>query len=377
MKRVLIVQRRLTAYRIRFFEALRKELADRHIELILAHGTPTDREETKRDSGSLSWAHKLNTSYILGDRICWQPFNELALASDLTILTHENKLICNLWAQYLLTKSRVALWGHGANLQGNNTSLRERFKRSTAGQADWWFGYTEMSRQLILQSGFPAERVSIVENSIDTIQLSSCFDMAKKMGGENLRHELGIKGRCVGAFIGSLYSEKRIDFLLEAAQRVRTEIPEFELLVAGAGPDSSKVKALSANSPWIHYFGPVNTEQKAKILAISRVMLNPGLVGLGILDSFVSQVPMVTTDCGLHSPEISYLDNGNNGLLTPNNMSAYVDAVMKVLRNDSLHVRLASGCANSAVRYSIENMTHRFANGIVNCLNTPPWRCRS
>jgi len=374
MKRVLIIQRRLTAYRIRFFEALRKELADRHIELVLAHGTPTDREDSKKDGGSLPWAHNLNTSYLLGGRICWQPFNELARASDLTILTHENKLICNLWAQYILTKSRVALWGHGANLQGNSASLRERIKRSTASQSDWWFGYTETSRQLILQSGFPADRVSIVENSIDTIELRNYFESAKQLRSESLRHELGIKSQCVGVFIGSLYGEKRIDFLLEAAQRVRAEIPDFELVVAGAGPDCGKVKALGASSPWLHYLGPVNTDQKAKILASSRVMLNPGLVGLGILDSFVCHVPMVTTDCGLHSPEISYLKNGFNGIMTPNNLTDFVNSVIEVIRNKSLHTQLTNGCKESSDRYTIDNMTRRFSDGVVKCLASPIWR---
>lgn len=370
-KRVLIVQRRLTHYRVPFFEALQAELEARGIELTLAHGDGTRAEKEKHDERKMAGAHRLATRYLFGGKICWQPFFGASRDVDLMILTHESKLVCNLWAQYAMRNVRVALWGHGANLQGRKSSWRERFKRRTAVQADWWFGYTELSRPLIGQSGFPANRITVVDNAIDTDALR---DLHAGVGPEDLhklREELGVVGTRVGIFLGSLYTEKRIDFLLEAATQLRRRIPDFELLVAGAGPDSSRVKEICRENPWVHYVGPVSGVRKAQVLALSDVMLNPGLVGLGILDSFVCRVPLITTDCGIHSPEIAYLESGKNGVMTPDVMSRYVDEAVRVLQDDEYRLALVSGCSSSASRFTIGHMARKFADGIETSLMSP------
>lgn len=371
VKRVLIVQRRLTHYRLPFFEGLRTELEGRGVELALAHGDPTATEAAKRDEGKLPWAHRLRTRYLFGGRVCWQPFSTLAENSDLVVLTHENKLLCNLWAQYRLRGPRVALWGHGANLQGSGTSWRERFKRRTALQADWWFGYTELSRALILGNGFPTDRVTVVDNAIDTMALRRQYEAVLPEHQSAWRHQLGFTGSRVGVFLGSLYGEKRIDFLLDAASQIRDRIPDFELVIAGAGPESGKVDAFCAANAWARYVGPLVGEQKAQVLALAHVMLNPGLVGLGILDSFVCKVPLVTTDCGLHSPEIAYLENGRNGVMTRNVMTDYVDAVARMLVDGEYRAQLVAGCAASGSRYTIDNMVRKFADGVMGCLSAP------
>lgn len=59
------------------------------------------------------------------------------------------------------------------NLQGDPDSWRERFKRKVVSYADWWFGYTQMSVPLIERSGFPVERITVLNNSIDTAELAA------------------------------------------------------------------------------------------------------------------------------------------------------------------------------------------------------------
>jgi glycosyltransferase involved in cell wall biosynthesis len=94
-------------------------------------------------------------------------------------------------------------------------------------------------------------------------------------------------------------------------------------------------------------------------------MLNPGLVGLSILDSFACGVPLITTDCGIHSPEIAYLENWANGVITTNLLDQYVDAVMSVLTKPSKLCELQRGCAKAASKYTLGHMVTRFMDGIV------------
>ena len=169
--RALVVQRRLTHYRVAFFEALRHELSKRNCELRLAYGEPAPSERGKDDSEILSWGEPLETRYFMGERICWQPFGHKLAEIDIAVLSSENKLIYNLIAQCLYKRQRLALWGHGANLQADANSLRERYKRIAMKRADWWFGYTDISVPLIEQSSFPRERITVLENAIELASL--------------------------------------------------------------------------------------------------------------------------------------------------------------------------------------------------------------
>lgn len=374
MKQLTLIQRRLTHYRVPFFEALRSNLKEREIGFTLACGVGTPKETIKNDAGTLPWSHDLPTTYLAGGRICVQPFGHLAKQADLLVVTAENKLVNNLPYQFGHPGLRVALWGHGANLQGDLNSWRERFKARVARRADWWFGYTEMSRPLITLNGFPDDRVTILNNSVDTSAMAQ--QLASLPPGDRAawRQANGVGPGPVGIFLGSLYTEKRIDFLLEAAQAIRQALPGFEMVLVGAGPQQQMVQAFCAANPWAHYLGTRNGLEKVRALAACDVMLNPGLVGLGILDSFVCGLPMLTTDCGLHSPEIAYLHSGQNGLMTANDAGAYVQAVLDVLHSPPELARLARGCQESGERYSVANMARNFAHGVQACLAAPIWR---
>ena len=371
LHRVLVIQRRMTHYRVPFFDALKLALSKRDCELALAHGAPTQEERRKDDEGVVPWAEHLDTSYGLGGRICWQPFGNLLRDAELTVMTLENKLLYNLYAQFVVRDRRVALWGHGANLQGSQHSLRERFKRRVARKADWWFGYTDLSVPLILRSGFPEDRITVLNNAVDTAQLRQMRASVDEAANALVRSSLQLQGACVGTFVGSLYKEKRVGFMLDAALAIKAKMPEFEFLVVGAGPDESRVQSFCAKHPWAKYLGTLQGQEKANILALSHVLINPGLVGLGLLDAFATAVPLVTTDCHLHSPEIAYLKNGENGLMTADSLADYVAAVVGLLQNPHALTLLRKGCERSAHQYNIENMASNFADGVLRCLQAP------
>lgn len=368
---VLIVQRRMTHYRLPFFEALRRELGERGYALQLAWGEPTKEEIKKNDAGFLPWGIFLNTAYFMGGKLCWQPFGQLLQDASMVVIGSENKLIYNLYVQIARRDLRIALWGHGGNLQGDYHSWRERFKRVMARHADWWFGYTAMSLPLIESSGFPRNRITIVNNSSDTAELAARHRDVKPEVLVRMKQALGLNGDCVGIFIGSLYPEKRVGFMLEAAKEIRQRVPDFEFLLVGSGEQRKLVEQFCATHPWAHYLGAQKGQDKANAISLSHVMINPGAVGLGVLDAFVCGVPIVTTDCGMHGPEIAYLANGENGLMTSNTLEDYVSAVAMLLQDNVRLARLRAGCAVSAGQFTIENMASNFADGIEHCLAAP------
>ncbi len=250
--------------------------------------------------------------------------------------------------------------------------MRERFKRWTSNRVDWWFAYTDISAQLIATTGFPPGRVTVVDNAVDTVQMRKWSQQIPDHETHALRQGLGIATARIAAYVGSLYSNKRLDFLLAAAVAIRRKVSDFHLLIVGDGPERDKVQGWCQAHAWIHWVGPRFGREKLAFLTIAQVMLIPGAVGLSILDAFVSRVPIVTTDCRGHGPEIAYLKNGVNGIMTPDNVSDYSEAVVRILHHDAERARLCVGCCESAGEYTLENMINRFAAGIASCLETPP-----
>jgi L-malate glycosyltransferase len=371
-RRVVIVERRLTHYRVPLYERLRQRLAERQIDLAVLVGTATPAEVAKRDGGYLPWATIIPTRYFLSGSVCWQRFNGHLRDIDLVVMNHQNKLLYNHWLLFGPRRFRVALWGHGRNMQGHAAgSLRERFKRWTISKADWYFAYTQISVDVVASTGFPVARITNLNNSIDTSGLSHDRDSIAADEIAVLKRDLGLAGKPVGVFIGSLFAEKRLDFLRAACQRVRQRLPEFQCLIIGDGPEREKIREWAAGHDWVHWVGARRGPEKALYLGCAQVMLNPGMVGLGILDSFVLGIPMITTDCGIHSPEIAYLRSGENGLMTPDNLDAFAQAVASLLGDPIALAGMRQACVASARDFRIENMVDRFADGIVTALAAP------
>jgi glycosyltransferase involved in cell wall biosynthesis len=368
--RVLIVERQLLNYRTAFYNRLRDLLTAEGIELQLLVGEGTPAEKMKRNEAHLPWAEPIPIHYLSQNGTCWQPFGRQARNAELVIVMHENKILYNLWLMFGARPKRLAFWGHGANMQSDRPNgWRERFKRWTIGKADWWFAYTELSARL-LAPAFPPERTTVVENAVDVEEMIA---QCAAFGAAELaarRAEIGMGAGRAGLYLGSLYKEKRLDFLLAAAGRIRERLPDFQLLIVGAGPAEAELAAATAGLPWVHMLGPLHGRAKCEAMMLADVILNPGLVGLGILDSFASGKPMFTTDCGLHSPEIAYLRNGENGVMTDNSEACYADAVVAVLERPAELARLADNARASAARYTVENMAERMVAGIKAALAT-------
>ena len=369
---VVIVQRRLTHYRVPLFELLRGKLNQSGIELAVVYGDPTKIEKMKNDTGSLAWG-KYQPCHYLGDGIlCWQNLAEPVRDADLVIVTQENKLIYNLLMLFGKRNYKFAFWGHGANLQARNRdNLLERWKSWTSTKVDWWFAYSGLTVQLVEQYGFAKERITNLENAIDTRTLRANVAHVTAEDLLALRTRLDIGNGPVGIYMGSLYQEKRIDFLLEAARRIAEIFPGFHLLVVGEGHLQGKLVDAAARYPWLRYLGSIKGADKAIYLRLAEVFLNPGMVGLSILDAFVSGEVFVTTDIRNHSPEIDYLVNGQNGLITANNFDAYVAEVVDLLNNPERLARLREGALHTAEHYSIENMADNFHAGILQALEQP------
>ena len=372
--KVAILQHRLLHYRVDFFDRLRELCHARNIDCRLVHGQATASEKSKNDEGKLEWANKVRNYFVhVGGRdIIWQPLPESVRDADLFVVMQESRILSNypLILRGRLGGPKLAYWGHGVNFQSSAPGgLREQWKRFLVRQVDWWFAYTDVTAEIVRRVGFPAERITGLNNAIDTKAFRKTVESITHEEMAGIRKELGLHGDArVGILCGSLYPDKRLDLLVEAAAVVRDSVKNFHLVIIGSGPGTNFVNQAAKAYPWVHPVGARFSREKAAYFKLAEVMLNPGLLGLHILDAFSVGLPVVSISNARHGPEIAYLQNGVNGVLTGDSVKEYADAVTRLLSDAVWRRSLSANALASSLDYTVEKMAEHFVDGLSRCL---------
>lgn len=362
-KRVAIIQVGVLHYRVAFCEGLKRRLDAEGIDFDLYYGEVGQSTFLRQLSFGTTFKRKL-----LPGGFIWQPVLGAVLKADLVVVEHSNKVAINylLFLARYLGGPKLAFWGHGRNHQTDRPdSLQERVKTWMGRRGDWYFAYTWKVREELIAQGYDESRITDVQNAV--VAPEAQVDPAEV---DALRDELGLApDSIVGLYCGRIYPKKRLDLLVEAARQVREAVPSFRLVIAGGGIDEGLAEDAAEAHDYVHFVGPVFGERKAAIFALSRFIAFPGLLGLGVVDAFHYGVPPIAAEFKFHSPEIAYLIDGQNGLMTEESAQGLARGMIRVCTDDELWRKLVSGCRESSKKITIEEMYTRFADGIISALN--------
>lgn len=375
--KVAIVVDGMSHYREAFYKLLRQRLAKERIELTLVYGVASNRHNI---AGEIDWAIKSPLKHY--GRLVSMNSQKFTQDANLVILPQVIKHL-HLYP-YLLQRftqrRKIALWGHGKMFSAEPQSpLLIWFKNWLSRQCDWWFAYTERSAQVVRDEiRYPQDRITVVNNTVDTQALTT-YRMALSEDELSMcRRKLGLQSSNIGIFVGGMYHNKnhtkRLPFLVEACLEIRKIIPDFEMIFVGGGPEQHVIeKAASAHS-WMHYVGIQKGTHAVPYWALAKVCLNPGLVGLSILDGFALGVPLVTSDIPYHSPEIGYLRPGENGLMINDydDPAIFAEHAAALIHDDQRRKSYIHAGLETVSKLTNEAMVEHFCQGILKCLTLPP-----
>lgn len=372
-KKVVIIQRTLKFYQIKFFEILKEKCNKNNIELVLIYGQ--DDTITFNDA-EIKWGIKVRNQQFkfFSKKLYYQNVWKYIKDADLIIVEQANKFIANyiLWILNIFKIKRLAFWGHGLNFQNDESlisNISEFIKKKITKRVHWFFAYTELSKEMVIKMGLAPDKITVINNTIAVEDLKNEITKYDDAKLKIIKNEIGIKNNNVCIYVGGMYKEKKIEFLLCALEIVKEKVADFEMIFIGDGPDKLLVIDFEKENSWVHYLGVKNEKEKIPYLLIPKLFLMPGLVGLAIIDSFVFGLPLVTTDCRIHSPEISYLENGVNGIMTKYSVKEYAMTIIALLQDDTERDRLKQGCKTSAEKYTMVNFVNGFYKGISKSLN--------
>ncbi|ASJ74540.1 glycosyltransferase family 4 protein [Granulosicoccus antarcticus] len=361
IKRVVFVQKFVPHYRLPLFENLREQFAQQGIEFVLIYGPPDAYEGSKIRMEYPEWGHRVKSLIIplpgkFTRYLYWQGSPFKVRRGDVVIVEHASKLLDNylLFALQQIGWISMCYFGHGKNFQSHREiGLARKLKQLMVRRVARWFAYTEISRQALLEQEVPDERIVVVNNTLTVTR--------KLEESEVQRH----KSRFV--YIGGLYDDKRLDLIFQSMQNLQAEHPELELVVAGTGPDQAMVESFASKHDWCNYVGSVFGEDRDRLLLSASAMVVPGAVGLVAIDSFHYAIPIITTRCDNHGPEVAYLENGDNALIldSKGDVESYTSLLRQFLESAELSEQLREGCRRSANRYTIQDTASKIVDGVL------------
>lgn len=220
----------------------------------------------------------------------------------------------------------------------------DRMRLRVLREADALFPVSRYTAGLITRIGVDRERVFVVGNGTDPARFSPGDGAAFRR-----RHDLG--ERPVIATIGRLVARKGVDDVLRAIPRLRARHPALLYVIAGGGPDRSRLEALAAElgvAGSVRFLGRVADDEVPELYRACDVFVTasrddePDVEGFGIvfLEAAASERAAVGTRAGGIADAIV---DGETGLLVPQgDPEALAGALDRLLGDAALRGRLGA-----------------------------------
>ena len=183
----------------------------------------------------------------------------------------------------------------------------------------------EIERELE-QTGVGGERRFRIPNGVDTTRFAP-LDPGEKA---KLRAKLGLPHGPLALFTGRLVPEKRLDQLVEIWSQVRSRHPQATLIIAGDGPEASRLKAQAG--PGVHMLGLVE-DVRPYLQTADLFVLPSAYEGLSnaLLEAMAAALPVVATAVGGARDLIRSRENG--WLVPPDRPEELKAALLSILSN--------------------------------------------
>lgn len=370
-------------YRARFFEQLN---ARGGAEYVVFHGDPPTGSGWQAAPEPLQFPNVRvdNREIPLGRwRAIYQPVVQRILTDrfDAVVMGHELKFLSNLLLALRARQRRlpVIFWGFGYHAKvgmgfstkssGLAFGMVSQVKDLLARQADGYLAYTEGGAENLRRIGMPDEKVWVVRNTIDVEAQTRLHAKYQQADQAVLRRELGLRpDSVVLLYVGRLLPAKQVDLLIQAVRRINSMQlcrRPIEVLIVGDGPAAEGLRARAVNLPSVRFLGALyDQDQVARYMRVAAAMVIPGFVGLAVNHAFAQGLPVITRDHALHSPEIEYLRNGENGLIVPGDMEDFAHVLARFVDAPEIQKKLAAGALRSRDELHLDHMVERFDQAV-------------
>jgi phosphatidylinositol alpha-mannosyltransferase len=160
-------------------------------------------------------------------------------------------------------------------------------------------------------------------------------------------------------FLSRHEARKGLAVLLSALERLP---PSVTLWIASDGPETARLRHLTAAESRVHWLGRISEEEKARRLRAADVLCAPSLhgesFGLVLLEGMAASTPIVASDLPGYR---NVARDGREALLVPpGDAEALAAAIGRVLDHSETARSLVAGGDARALEFSMERLAERY-----------------
>jgi colanic acid biosynthesis glycosyl transferase WcaI len=199
-------------------------------------------------------------------------------------------------------------------------------------------------KHLIERWRVPAEKIAVVENGVET----DLFAPSPETSSQSLRKELGVDGKFLVCYVGTLGMAHGLETLLTAAKQLQQNNPDVFFLIIGEGAEKERIKAL-AQSQGLFNIAFLDQQPREKIPSFISAS-DACLVLLKKTDVFKTVIPTKMLEfmscerpviLGVEGQARQIVEEANAGLaIEPENAEALARAIIQLAGNRELGATL-------------------------------------
>lgn len=364
MKRIIIFERVLTHYRLRFYNYIVEN--NPNIEIIFLTGPFITGKGFHTNIKEANFSVKiLPVKFFLGFEIYNWPLKLLKTA-DSVVCVISLTSISNIFYSAIARIYSIPFfwWGHSKNF--SKSGFFERAKNELKLLSTCWsngvLAYTDQERERFLQSRFLRNKIVIsLGNTLDTESIIS-------IRNESHHHILPkeafvnkMRNKSLIGIIGRLHEKRNARLAIDLFLEVFSTKKDLLLLIIGDGEEYHRLNEYYGAKEGILFVGGIEDEKElAYYMSRIEFFIHAGLVGLNLVHAMCYEKPNLVINLPIHSPEIDYLKNGENGLLL-NDVNEMKKNILSLLDNKDEIKRLGKNALNDIKStYNIKRMAANF-----------------
>jgi glycosyltransferase involved in cell wall biosynthesis len=165
--------------------------------------------------------------------------------------------------------------------------------------------------------------------------------------------------------VGRYVPQKGFDLLIDSFSSLANRFPDWELVIAGEGPERERLQTMLEGRPWrnrVSLTGPVGNigdwYASADIFVLSsRFEGFPNT----LLEAMAHGVAVVASDCPTGPRAL--IDDGVNGLLVlPDEPAALAAALERLMADEQLRFKLGESAQEARKRFSVQAIANLWTN---------------
>ncbi len=220
------------------------------------------------------------------------------------------------------------------------SNLAARYERSICRSAAHLFAVSTPLKEFLVEThGVAEDQVTVLPNGVNT----QVFDWT--IDGTDVRRSFGIESKTVIGFVGFLRPWHGVETLIDAMQTVVDRCPDAHLLIVGDGVIEPDLKSLARSlgiEDNVTFAGRVPHQDISHYVAAMDIAVSPKSTfyacPMKILEYMAMGIPTVAPGTG--NIRDILVDGENSLLFAEDDATAMIDAIVKLIDDESLTRRL-------------------------------------